>query len=329
MSAVPEPTSEVRAPSTTGWRRRFAVLLGGLVGRGKEAQYRRRDLNLLALHGLQSPQVRFEDERTVSECLEHFRRLASWLGSGLRPGERRAIGIASPEPQAGATFVASNVAATLAHQHPDHRVLLSELNWRSPCLRASFSPDDPIGLRELLFYASGGTADQLTASARFDARLGDHGNEPDDEFAGELESTLTGDLGRAEIAELYPSIRSYLTGESDLDELAIQTPLENLVVHVSGGVRHDILSGAEQKRIAEYFRACLQQFDFVIADLPPVLPFADSELFSPYLDGALLVTRAGHTRRNELEELISQWRGAPLLGCVLNDEIRPSSWAKR
>lgn len=301
---------------TTAWKQRVTGLLGGLVGRRVRTAYRRRDLNLLALHGLAGRAVAQEDERAVAVTLEQFRRLAGQLSAGLRPGERRAIGIASPEPRNGATLVASNVATTLAHQHPARRVLLTELNWRSPCLRASFSPEDPIGLRELLFLESGGESLEAAIGAE-SSRLA-----ADPEVAEDLRSEVTLELGRPDLPELYPSVRSYLSGESDLESLAVQTPLPNLSVHLSGGVKHGVLQGRELQRLPDYVSECSKRFDFVIADLPPVLAYADAELIAPCLDAALLVCRAGVARRRDVRDAVESWNGAPLLGCVLNDEIR-------
>lgn len=322
------PERGVRASTLTrkplGWKHRMAGLMGGLMGRRSRTTYRRRDLNLLALRGLADPAMAHEDEQAVAVALEHFRRLAGQLSAGLRPGERRAIGIASPGRQNGATLVASNLAATLAHQHPGRQILLSELNWRSPCLRASFSPEDPVGLRELLFLESGG--DELEAAvARRSSELS-----ADPGVAEDLRSEVTLELGRPDLPELYHSVRSYLWGESELESLAVQTPLPNLTVHLSGGVKQGLLSGREQQRLPAYMSECLRRFDLVIADLPPVLAYADAELIAPTLDAALLVCRAGVARRRDVRDAFESWRGAPLVGCVLNDELRAlPGWVER
>ncbi len=310
-----------------GWRTRVRGLIGGLVGRSTRGAYRRRDLNLLALHGFADRQMACEDERVVAASLEQFRRLAGHVSSGMRAGERRAIGIASPEPQGGATMTASNLAATLAYQHPGRQVLLAELNWRSPCLRASFSPEDPIGLRELLFHEAGGVE---TSAVGAMIERADHRRATESEVAEGLESEVTLELGRPDLPELYPSVRSYLTGETGLDELTVQTELPNLTVHLSGGVRNGVVSGRELQNLPSYFSECQRRFDFMIVDLPPILPFADAELVAPYLDGTLLICRAGSTRRRDVREAVETWSGAPLMGCVLNDEMQAlPRWVRR
>jgi Mrp family chromosome partitioning ATPase len=63
-----------------------------------------------------------------------------------------------------------------------------------------------------------------------------------------------------------------------------------------------------------------KRFDTIIFDAPPLLPVTDAALLASSTDGALVVTRHGHTSREQLhgaqERLTSV--GANLLGVVFN-----------
>jgi capsular exopolysaccharide synthesis family protein len=63
-----------------------------------------------------------------------------------------------------------------------------------------------------------------------------------------------------------------------------------------------------------------EQFDHVVVDTPPVLPFADTAAMAPAIDGYLLVARAGRTSRSQVVDAlrILQRVNVPVLGAVLN-----------
>jgi capsular exopolysaccharide synthesis family protein len=59
-------------------------------------------------------------------------------------------------------------------------------------------------------------------------------------------------------------------------------------------------------------------FDWIIIDSPPVLPLADTSLWTRLADGVLLVAREGVTRRRQLKRGLEALDQAKLLGMVLN-----------
>jgi capsular exopolysaccharide synthesis family protein len=84
----------------------------------------------------------------------------------------------------------------------------------------------------------------------------------------------------------------------------------------------EILASAEMRRlIAEWST----QYEHIIIDTPPVLPFADALGLAAQADGVILVTRSGVSRRKALlraRDLLDR-SGAHLLGFVLNAVRRP------
>jgi Mrp family chromosome partitioning ATPase len=62
-----------------------------------------------------------------------------------------------------------------------------------------------------------------------------------------------------------------------------------------------------------------KRFDFVIIDAPPLLPVTDAAVIAQAAEGAVLVVRHGHTRRDDLAravEILHQ-ANARLLGTVV------------
>jgi Mrp family chromosome partitioning ATPase len=68
-----------------------------------------------------------------------------------------------------------------------------------------------------------------------------------------------------------------------------------------------------------------KEYDHVIVDTPPVLPFADAIVLASRADGVILVTRAGVSNKRALlrvRDLL--WRsGANILGVVRNAVKHP------
>lgn len=65
-----------------------------------------------------------------------------------------------------------------------------------------------------------------------------------------------------------------------------------------------------------------EEFQFVVVDCAPILPFADGRSLSTLADGLIFVGRAGMTTRDVIVrslELLNEVHGAPVLEFVLND----------
>jgi capsular exopolysaccharide synthesis family protein len=60
-------------------------------------------------------------------------------------------------------------------------------------------------------------------------------------------------------------------------------------------------------------------FDWIVIDTPPVLPLADTSVWTKSADGILLVAREGTTRKRQLERGLEALDKSKLLGVVLNN----------
>ncbi len=75
----------------------------------------------------------------------------------------------------------------------------------------------------------------------------------------------------------------------------------------------------QSQRIADLFQELARQFDWVIIDTPPLLPMADSNLWSRISDGTLMVVRKGVVSRTALKKAVESLDNPRMVGVVLND----------
>jgi Mrp family chromosome partitioning ATPase len=59
-------------------------------------------------------------------------------------------------------------------------------------------------------------------------------------------------------------------------------------------------------------------FDWIVIDSPPVLPLADTSIWSRLSDGILLVTRKGTTEKQQLQRGLEALEKSKLLGALVN-----------
>ena len=84
----------------------------------------------------------------------------------------------------------------------------------------------------------------------------------------------------------------------------------------------EILASAQMQRLME---AWSKEYDHVIVDTPPVLPFADAIVLASRADGVILVTRSGVSNRKALlrvRDLLLR-SGANIMGVVRNAVKHP------
>jgi Mrp family chromosome partitioning ATPase len=90
---------------------------------------------------------------------------------------------------------------------------------------------------------------------------------------------------------------------------------------LSGNAPALLTSDHLQTRMAELRR----EFDFLVIDAPPLTRYADAVAVGQLADGAVLVLKAGSTRKEAANMAAANLRAAqiPILGAVLNDRAFP------
>jgi len=76
-------------------------------------------------------------------------------------------------------------------------------------------------------------------------------------------------------------------------------------------------------RLSPLMSQLSNMFDWIIVDSPPLLPLADTTVWSRMTEGTLLVTREGKTEKGALEKALEAIKTSDLLGVVLNGCSNP------
>ena len=136
---------------------------------------------------------------------------------------------------------------------------------------------------------------------------------------------VDGDLRRPRIAKSLNLIGSVglstaLSGAAPLDDVLQQTKFSRLTALTAGPVPpnpSELLGSTAAKTLLGELRA---RFDYVIIDSAPLLAVTDSAILATEADGAIMVVRAGKTKRDQLAHATGTLTdvGAPLLGAVLS-----------
>ena len=94
----------------------------------------------------------------------------------------------------------------------------------------------------------------------------------------------------------------------------------NLTIIGAGKPILQPLEAVTSKQMVDLVDSLRGQFDFVLLDAPPIIPFADSRWFSALSDGVVLVAKSSSTTKKGLTwgmEILEEIH-APVLGIVLN-----------
>ncbi|MFI7169546.1 polysaccharide biosynthesis tyrosine autokinase [Rhodococcoides fascians] len=142
--------------------------------------------------------------------------------------------------------------------------------------------------------------------------------------AGHHVALVEGDLRRPRVSKYMGLIGSVgmstvLAGQATVEEVLQPTKYEGLQAMASGPIPpnpSELLGSEASRALLIELRS---RFDYVIVDGAPLLPVTDSAVLTTHADGALLVTRYGHTKSNELARAIGNLEtiGARVLGVVL------------
>lgn len=143
--------------------------------------------------------------------------------------------------------------------------------------------------------------------------------------AGHKVVLVDGDMRRPSLAKYLDLVGSVgfstlLSGAATLDDVLQETKYPRLTVLAAGAIPpnpSELLGSMTAKKVLGDLR---DRFDFVIIDTPPVLAVTDGAILAAESDGAILLVRAGQTKREQLAHgmRILHDVGATVLGAVLS-----------
>jgi len=137
---------------------------------------------------------------------------------------------------------------------------------------------------------------------------------------------MDGDLRQPKISRVFdcPPSNSWpnaLPGASGLEQFLV--PKKEFGALSVLPARPNTPNSAEliaSERVNGLLSKLRSDFDFIVIDSPPVIPFSDARVLSLLVDGVVLVGRYGLTTRRALIRCVECLReiGAPILGVILN-----------
>lgn len=119
-------------------------------------------------------------------------------------------------------------------------------------------------------------------------------------------------------------------GEDDLTAIVQKTELENFTIIPAGRAAANPSRLARSPRLAEVMNALRLSNEFIVMDMAPVLPVADTRILAKSLDGVVMVVRAGVTPREIVARAMDSVGNDRVLGVVLNGtQTAMPKWLQR
>ena len=134
---------------------------------------------------------------------------------------------------------------------------------------------------------------------------------------------LEGDVRRPSLSQKFgmdghTGICEWLRNGASLLDSILHLPDAGLWALWAGKVIGNPLDSLQPQKLSPLMDQLAEWFDWIIIDSPPVLPIADTSVWSPLADGIILVTRFGTTQKKELLRGIKAVDSEKLVGAVLN-----------
>jgi len=115
-------------------------------------------------------------------------------------------------------------------------------------------------------------------------------------------------------------LSTYLSGETEPDDIIQQTEVENLFLATSGPIVPDTAELLSTDKMQEFIDKYKTEFDFILFDCPPIPIVTDAIILSRHVDGIVLVVQKGITSRRILRhvsQLLSESK-TKVIGTILN-----------
>jgi len=123
-------------------------------------------------------------------------------------------------------------------------------------------------------------------------------------------------------------LTNYLTTELMLEDVILQTPVDNLYFMPSGILPADAAGILNSRRMSELIQDVKQRFDLVLVDSPPILGVSDASVLASEVDLTMIVVQHRKLPRNMLLRVKQAVEnvGGTVIGVVLNNvDVRSDS----
>ncbi len=134
---------------------------------------------------------------------------------------------------------------------------------------------------------------------------------------------IEGDLRRPSISQIFgiraeSGLSELLKGASSLSHTIYRIKEAELCIMPAGSASGNALEILQRGALSHVMDQLTAWFDWIIIDSPPMLPLADTSVWTRMVDGVLLVTRQGVTERRQLKRGLEAIEPRKLIGAMLN-----------
>jgi capsular exopolysaccharide synthesis family protein len=123
-------------------------------------------------------------------------------------------------------------------------------------------------------------------------------------------------------------LTNFLTTEMVLEDVILQTPVDNLYFMPSGILPSDAAGILNSRRMSELVQDVKQRFDLVLVDSPPILGVSDASVLASEVDLTMIIVQHRKLPRNMLMRVKQAVEnvGGNVIGVVLNNvDVRSDS----
>ena len=134
---------------------------------------------------------------------------------------------------------------------------------------------------------------------------------------------LEGDIRRPTQSKIFgiagkPGICEWLNGEQSLMKSVYRLEGAGIWILPAGNGTGNSLELLQSGALTPMMEQLTNWFDWVVIDSPPILPLADTSVWTNIADGILLVTRQGITHKRQLKRGLEALGSQKLIGALLN-----------
>ncbi len=141
--------------------------------------------------------------------------------------------------------------------------------------------------------------------------------------SGEKVLLIEGDIRRPSLSHIFnmnkvTGICELLRGERSLRDSIYHLEGAGIWIMPSGSSPATPLELLQSSTLPTLIDQLASLFDWVVIDSPPVLPLADTSIWTRMVDGILLVTRQGVTQKKQLQRGLRALESKKMIGALLN-----------
>jgi len=116
-------------------------------------------------------------------------------------------------------------------------------------------------------------------------------------------------------------LTDYLTSDIELEEVVLQTKIDNLFLLPSGRIPADAVGILNSQRMVEFIEEVKSRFDIIFFDSPPILGVSDASVLASAIDLTVIVVQHRRFPRAMLQRVKQAVVnvGGNILGVVLNN----------